>query len=123
MYVIIFKNNLSRHSNLLCALFFYLKKLTQLLFLSLLFAQILNAQKNYEDFAQKYTGMGALSEIIMSHKCIVRNNFNLFYESNVGRNELERTLVWYKLVFHQTCKFSFNIIPNNESDQIGREHV
>ena len=45
------------------------------------------------------------------------NNFNLFYESNVGRNELERTLVWYKLVFHQTCKFSFNIIPNNESDR------
>jgi outer membrane protein OmpA-like peptidoglycan-associated protein len=75
------------------------------------------AQKNYEDFAQKYTGMGALSEIVMSHKCIVRNNFNLFYESNVKRNELQRTLVWYKLVFHQACKLSFNIIPNNESDR------
>lgn len=74
-------------------------------------------QKKYEDFAQKYTGMGAMSEIVMSHKCIVRNNFNLFYESSVNRNEIERTLVWYKLVFHQPCKVSFNIIPNNESDR------
>ena len=80
-----------------------------------------SAQKRYEDFAQKYNGMGALSEIIMSNKCIIRENFNLFFESTLKKEEAERTFVWYKLVFHQPCTISFTIIPNNENDRYGME--
>ena len=65
--------------------------------------------------------MGALSEVIMSHKCIIRNNFNLFYETSIKKTEDDRTLIWYKLVFHQPCFVSFTIIPNNETDRYGLE--
>lgn len=75
------------------------------------------SQKKYEDFAEKYSGMGALSEVIMSNKCIIRENFNLFFESNIKKTEKDRTLVWYKLVFHQPCFISFTVIPNDETDR------
>lgn len=65
--------------------------------------------------------MGALSELIMSHQCIIRNNFNLFYETTIKKTEDDRTLIWYKLVFHQPCFVSFTIIPNNETDRYGLE--
>lgn len=91
-----------------------------LFILIFLFAKI-NAQQKHEDFSQKYTGMGALSELIMSHKCIIRNNFNLFFESSIKKTENDRTLVWYKLVFHQSCFVSFTIIPNSEADRYGLE--
>lgn len=83
----------------------------------LLFYQNLFGQKKFEDFAQKYKGMGALSEMIMSHKCIIRKNFNLFYETTIKKSEEDRTLIWYKFVFHQPCFISFTIIPNNENDR------
>ena len=81
-----------------------------ILLLHLFFFQNLFGQKNYEDFAQKYKGMGALSEMIMSHKCIIRKNFNLFYETTIKKSEEDRTLIWYKFVFHQPCFISFTII-------------
>jgi hypothetical protein len=61
--------------------------------------------------------MGALSEVIMSNKCIIRENFNLFFESNIKKTEKDRTLIWYKLVFHQPCFISFTVIPNDETDR------
>ncbi|MCF8423607.1 MAG: OmpA family protein [Bacteroidia bacterium] len=91
------------------------------LLLHLLFNQNLYGQKNYEDFAQKYKGMGSLSEMIMSHKCIIRKNFNLFYETTIKKSEEDRTLIWYKFVFHQPCFISFTIIPNNENDRYDLE--
>ncbi len=75
------------------------------------------SQKKYEDFAEKYSGMGALSEVIMSNKCVIRENFNLFFESSIKKTEKDRTLVWYKLVFHQPCFISFTVIPNDETDR------
>ena len=87
------------------------------LILNLFLFEKIYGQKKYEDFAQTYSGMGALSEIIMSHKCLIRNNFNLFYESTIQKSEINRTLIWYKLVFHQPCFISFTIIPNNETDR------
>ena len=92
-----------------------------ILLLHLFFFQNLFGQKNYEDFAQKYKGMGALSEMIMSHKCIIRKNFNLFYETTIKKSEEDRTLIWYKFVFHQPCFISFTIIPNNENDRYDLE--
>jgi len=92
-----------------------------ILLLHLLFNQNLLGQKNYEDFAQKYKGMGALSEMIMSHKCIIRKNFNLFYETTIKKSDEDRTLIWYKFVFHQPCFISFTIIPNNENDRYDLE--
>ena len=87
------------------------------LILNLFLFEKIYGQKKYEDFAQTYSGMGALSEVIMSHKCLIRNNFNLFYESTIQKSEINRTLIWYKLVFHQPCFISFTIIPNNETDR------
>jgi hypothetical protein len=48
------------------------------------------SQKKYEDFAEKYSGMGALSEVIMSNKCVIRENFNLFFESSIKKTENEK---------------------------------
>ena len=92
-----------------------------ILLLHLFFFQNLFGQKNHEDFAQKYKGMGALSEMIMSHKCIIRKNFNLFYETTIKKSEEDRTLIWYKFVFHQPCFINFTIIPNNETDRYDLE--
>jgi outer membrane protein OmpA-like peptidoglycan-associated protein len=92
-----------------------------ILLLHLFFFQNLFGQKNYEDFAQKYKGMGALSEMIMSHKCIIRKNFNLFYETTIKKSDEDRTLIWYKFVFHQPCFINFTIIPNNENDRYDLE--
>ncbi len=92
-----------------------------ILFILFFLVAKINAQQKHEDFAQKYTGMGALSEVIMSHKCIIKNNFNLFYESSIKKTEDDRTFIWYKLVFHQPCFISFTIIPNNENDRYGLE--
>jgi len=88
-----------------------------LLLVHLICSQKSYGQKSAEDLAQKYAGMGALSEVIMSNEFIIRNNFSLFFESNITKKEAQRTLIWYKLVFHQPCFISFTIIPNNETDR------
>jgi len=94
------------------------KKFRSLLFILFCIISVQSfSQKKYEDFAEKYSGMGALSEVIMSNKCIIRENFNLFFESNVKKSEKDRTLIWYKLVFHQPCFISFTVIPNDETDR------
>ena len=61
--------------------------------------------------------MGALSELVMSSKCEIRSNFNLFFESNVSLTEKDRPMIWYKLLFHDSCKLSFNLIPIDETDR------
>ena len=66
---------------------------------------------------QTYNGMGSLSELVMSAKCAIRSNFNLFFESNIAVTDKDRPMIWYKLVFHQPCKLSFTLIPVNESDR------
>ncbi|MFN6039944.1 MAG: OmpA family protein [Bacteroidota bacterium] len=67
--------------------------------------------------SKTYSGMGALSELVMSSKCEVRSNFNLFFESNVSLTEKDRPMIWYKLLFHDSCKISFNLIPVDEIDR------
>ena len=94
-----------------------IKNSINLLCLSLFYFHFGYSQKNHEEFSQKYSGMGAISEIIMSHKCVIRNNFNLFYESSIKSSESDGSFVWYKLVFHQPCYISFTIIPNDDRDK------
>ena len=66
---------------------------------------------------KSYTGMGALSEIVMSSKCATRSNFNLFFESNISLSEKDRPMVWYKFLFHDSCRLSFTLIPIDEADR------
>lgn len=53
----------------------------------------------------------------MSSECLKKPNYNLFFESEVRINEIEKNVYWYKISFYKDCFIKLTLIPNDENDR------
>ncbi|MBI2270832.1 MAG: OmpA family protein [Bacteroidetes bacterium] len=77
----------------------------------LLFGLHLKAQK------KTYEGQGSVTEIIMASQAEMVGHFDMFFNSKVNQDEVDKKMYWYKIVFAKECTFDFTLFPLYESDR------